>query len=149
MQSSPLPQEQAGLDLRDYLGILLRYKWLVLACLVAGVTLGACWGIGSAQPPEYQASALIRVGKKASGLLPPGYVEEKTFTEELEIVKSRAFRERVARRLNHDIEVLAVNPARPNQFVRLKSWLLGQRDVPRVALPKVAPVTLRDVQVSQ
>src|SRR5262245_21471343 len=149
MQSTPVSQEQARLDLRDYLGILLRYKWLMLGCLVAGVTLGVYWGSGTEQRPEYKASALIKVGKKASGFLPPGYMEERTFAEEMEIVKSQAFLERVARRMKDEIEVLSVKPPRANQFVQLKSWLLGQRDVSQYARTTVAPVTLRDRQVSQ
>src|SRR5262249_54061853 len=120
MQSTPFPQEQAGLDLRDYLGILLRYKWLVLGCLMIGTALGVYWGNGNEQRPEYKASALIKVGKKASGFLPPGYTEERTFTEEMEIVKSRAFLERVARRIKDEIEVLSVKPPRSNQLVQLK-----------------------------
>jgi len=149
MQSTPFPQEPAGLDLRDYIGILLRYKWLVLGCLVVGVTLGAYWGSANVERPEYKASALIKVGKKASGFLPPGWTEERTFAEEMEIVKSQAFLERVARRIKNEIEVLSVTPPRLNQLVQLKSWLLGHRDASRVARTTVAPVTLRDVQVSQ
>jgi len=155
MQAVPLPQEQEGLNLHDYIGILLRYKWLVLCCFVVGLAAGVYMGSGSEQRPEYQASALLKVGKKGPGFLSAGIMEERTFAEEIEITKSRAFLERVARRLKHEIEVLSVTPPKPHQPTWLTSWLSGNAVFAWAALttgtavPRVAPVTLRDVQVSE
>src|SRR5215471_5329300 len=137
MQSSSFPQGQEGLDLRTYLGMFLYHRWQVFCCIVVGLAFGIYqW---SGYKPEYKATAVIKVEKKGPDLGPKASLTERVeqpFAEEMQIIKSRAFLERVAQRLNHKIELLQVtSPA--------LQWL------PWVSPVKAAPVTLRDVQVEQ
>jgi len=154
MQSSPLSQEQAGLDLRAYLGMFLYHRWLVLC----GVVVGLAFGIyqASGYQPQYSATAVIKVEKKTPDLAPSalrigslGDPFEQPFAEEVQILKSRAFLARVAQRLNPAVELLPVTSPAFYGLVWLKVWLLGYRDLPLVSAGNAVSVTLRDVQMGE
>jgi capsular exopolysaccharide synthesis family protein len=145
MQSFPASQSQETLELRDYLGIILRHKWLELCCLVVGVVLGAYWGSG--QIPTYKASALVRIEKKGGGVslaIPGTGKADAPFAEEVQVLKSWAFLERVARRLNTEIEILPHSASGHDIVRQLTSWWSGE-----VEPAHSTPVSLQDVQVSQ
>ena len=154
MQSPPLSQEQAGLDLRAYLGMFLYHRWQVLFCLVVGLAVGIYQGSG--YQPQYSATAIIKVEKKTPDLPASGFrigstVDpfEQPFAEEMQILKSRAFLARVAQRLNPAVELLPVTSSTRQWLVWLKVRLLGYRDLPLLSAGQAAPVTLRDVQLGE
>jgi uncharacterized protein involved in exopolysaccharide biosynthesis len=140
-------ESQDGLDLVGFLKILLYYKWTVVIFFVIGLAGGLYMGSKSEPQPEYTASTLIKVGKKGQGFYPTGVLEEKTFAEEIEIARSRAFLERVAQRLKPDIEMLAIETPKLHQLTRLTSWLLGQGEGARATSTRGTPLTLHDTQV--
>ncbi|MBV1928267.1 MAG: hypothetical protein KUG81_01990, partial [Gammaproteobacteria bacterium] len=47
------------IDLGEYLGVLLAYKWLIAAVTLIGVLIGASYALIAT--PIYQANALIQV----------------------------------------------------------------------------------------
>src|SRR5215813_9493969 len=101
MHSPSVPQGQEGLDLRSYLGMFLYHRWQVLFCLMVGLVYGLYQTSG--YQPQYKATAVIKVEKKAPDLGPRTALMERVeqpFAEEMQILKSRAFLERVAQRLN-------------------------------------------------
>src|SRR5215471_9895300 len=151
MQSPALPQEQASLDLRHYLGMFIYHRWQVLFCTVVGLAVGVYQGIG--YQPKYSATAVIKVEKKALDVassaprVSSADPFEQPFAEEMQILKSRAFLGRVAQRLNPAIELLPATSPVFQWLVWLKVQLLGYRDLPLVSAGKTVPITLHDVQM--
>lgn len=88
--------QQAGgddeIDLMALIGILLDYKWLVIACTLVFAILGTVYAILAA--PVYQADAVIQIEGKKAGL--PGLEDLAQLTgkdpeavTEIELLKSR------------------------------------------------------------
>lgn len=97
---------------RDYLKLIWRGRWTVLAFLLAAVTLSVVLTL--LKTPVYRATATVEIqpvarrlmrGEDMSGLGAQGYgwsAEERYFNTQLEIVSSRAVAQEVVDRLHLD-----------------------------------------------
>src|SRR5688500_2860295 len=83
-------------DWRDTFAGLLRYKWLILLCAVAGAWAGD-WFAGR-KTPQYSAAAVLRVAAQPKSNLPILGVKDGTgeLPTELELLRSRAMARAVA-----------------------------------------------------
>ena len=54
--------------LRDYWHVVMRRKWIVLACLVGAVSAAAFWT--TRQTPLYQATAKLEIDQQSDNVLP-------------------------------------------------------------------------------
>lgn len=111
-----LPEQ--GMHLLDYLGILLRRKWVVVISFCSIATLIAVHTLLSI--PIYQAVCTMRIYKeppkivKFDETLPTRVMGEDAFIKsEIEIIKSRSMAVKVVRSLNLDLhpEFTGVNPS--------------------------------------
>lgn len=107
---SPEEYDEGETTLRDYVGIILQYRKLVLfIVLLAGlVGLYVAW----TALPVYETSALIQVEKKPGDSLAPGleaisalYQGQSLGSAEIEILTSRSVIKEAVRELKLDIEV--------------------------------------------
>ena len=73
----PVDTFDGELDLRSYLDVLIRYKWLVIGMTAAVVALGAL--VSFMQAPSYESSVVVALpaaqGEAGLGLNPSGYEE--------------------------------------------------------------------------
>lgn len=102
--------EGNSLDPRRILSFLLKYKWVVIAFLLAGAT--AAWFYAESLMPVYESTGTLMV---TSGDNSPtdelskiisqttGYGTSSTLENELQILKSRIFAEQVAQRLLEEV----------------------------------------------
>src|SRR5262245_3732462 len=102
--------------LRDYWRIVWRHRWTVGACFLGVIALTAVYNV--MQTPIYQATSTVEAqtqakrpmaGPDVSGLGASGYgwsAEERFFSTQIEILRSRELAERVISRLalNNDPE---------------------------------------------
>ncbi|RKY81189.1 hypothetical protein DRP98_10575, partial [candidate division KSB1 bacterium] len=98
-------EEEEGLDLQRYLRGLYRRKWMLLAIFL--VILIPWLIYVKKQPPQYEASALIRF--KTYGSDNVGLLNETRITE----LTSRTFAEKVVAQLGLTLEMLAEAKERP------------------------------------
>ncbi len=98
-------EEEEGLDLQRYLRGLYRRKWMLLAIFL--VILIPWLIYVKKQPPQYEASALIRF--KTYGSDNVGLLNETRITE----LTSRTFAEKVVAQLGLTLEMLAETKERP------------------------------------
>lgn len=98
--------ERNGLDPQKIITILLRYKWIILLFLIAGVT--GAWFYADSLPPTYESKGtlLISSGDVSTdeGLSQiiaqtTGYGTSSTLENELQILQSRRFSHQVARKI--------------------------------------------------
>jgi capsular exopolysaccharide synthesis family protein len=88
--------EAASVDLRDYMAVLRRQRWLIL--VAAAIGLGAGLGYSLASTPMYSAAAEVLVRPLSLDPLDTG-TDELSMETEREVVLSMAVGEIVARRL--------------------------------------------------
>ncbi len=91
------------MKLQDYIQIILRRKWIVIAAFITVFITSVIYTINS--DPVYEASATVLVntqGKSQGGLLlfdPTGFGVTQNLNNELEILKSRSVANAVAKKL--------------------------------------------------
>lgn len=97
-------EEQEDFHLRDYIGVIVKRRWIIVSFLVAAVMLTAVFT--AFMIPQYKSTVVIKIEKQAPAVLPgkevlpvtdPNYVETQ-----LEIIKSRSLAERVITKLALD-----------------------------------------------
>lgn len=59
------PQSEQEVDLTTYLDVLLRRRWIVLACLAASISVSVLYAFTAT--PIYQATALVLIEKERGG----------------------------------------------------------------------------------
>ncbi|MBW3614733.1 MAG: polysaccharide biosynthesis tyrosine autokinase [Actinobacteria bacterium] len=105
-----LPEEPAELELRDYLRILRRRKWLILLVTLL-VTAGAV-GASLAQTPVYQGKAEVLLQAKATeSLFDPNTGARndpaRAIQTEIQVLRSRPVRDRVREKIGKAPKVTA------------------------------------------
>jgi polysaccharide biosynthesis transport protein len=100
-------EDEDSLDIRRYLQVLLKRKWLIFAVLAAVLGLVALQSFTTT--PLYRSSARVQVNPDSSSVLPyrdiyetsERYVTSDVYLQtQLEVLKSRALARRVAERLD-------------------------------------------------
>lgn len=102
---SGVPRPERPLDLRDYLKILLRQKWILVLGFFLGATIAAAYCIIAT--PYYRSSARIEVDEPTRGTVEmrvPARSEEQKeyFPTQAAILKSRELAELIIDRLHLD-----------------------------------------------
>ncbi len=109
MPNSPLKNDDNAdqpIDLVQYLHVALKYKWLVVFCVVATTSLALLHN--SRLTPLYEAAATVLIENKAPRILLPNsahqyqnYISELfAFNTHIQLISSREVLAEVARRLN-------------------------------------------------
>ncbi len=113
------PSEEAGLQLRDVWGVLIRNRWLILAttCVMAGAAVA--YALKATR--IYEATATIRIDEKQPNLpgifraLPSAQATE--IGTEMRVLRSRSLIEDAARRLG--LQLAVTRPKAPRaRFVQ-------------------------------
>jgi uncharacterized protein involved in exopolysaccharide biosynthesis/Mrp family chromosome partitioning ATPase len=102
----PNPTEGGGFNLGDVFEILLKGKWIILACVVGIV--GAVAFVTFQQAPQYVSASLVHVD--VSNVTGRDFVSadvyQRKLANEFEIIKSSTMAETVARRIAADLNQL-------------------------------------------
>ncbi|WP_158070176.1 polysaccharide biosynthesis tyrosine autokinase [Motiliproteus sp. MSK22-1] len=133
----PVSFDEETIDLGEYLGVLLTYKWFIASVALVGTLLGG--GYAFIATPVYQANALIQVeDPQASGLAAledvAGFLEGDAAVEaEVQLLRSRMVIGEAVNQLSRNIiaepeyfPVIGKAVARyfsPNQPGVAKAWL--------------------------
>lgn len=103
--ASHAQDDDAALDYRKYIGILLKHRWLIAGITVVSVAVGLFYTL--LQTPIYRASATIQIKREVAnisgvaGLEPVEAGRSAEFYQtQYELLKSRALAERVVSSLN-------------------------------------------------
>ncbi|NPC79426.1 tyrosine protein kinase, partial [Pyxidicoccus fallax] len=129
-RSSPGLPPDDELDLGAHLGILLEYRWSIVATLVICLLVGA--GYMAFATPTYRANAILQIEQKDSG---KGGLEELfgdfsgEVSTEMEILSSRELLGRVVDELRLDVS------AEPRHLPLLGAMLARAHEGPDVAAP--------------
>ncbi|MEW6584865.1 MAG: polysaccharide biosynthesis tyrosine autokinase [Nitrospirota bacterium] len=112
----PRQQEEEEVHLRDYLNVILRRKWIVIAFLVAVVTTVT---IGTfLKTPMYKSTITIRIDKENPNILSFKDVvnlertEEDYYQTQYKVLKSRNLAKRVIRSVRLDTDNPEFTPAK-------------------------------------
>ncbi len=142
-------REEAPLDLRRYLGILLHRKWLLIFAVILALIVGLALTIR--ETPVYRATAVVEARPPVAN--PYGYTDYAAFAydqyftgDQIQLLKSAALAQRVAMDLRVDMP--QANPgateASPGFFAelvaQLEAWLGGGNPGPPAAEEEV-PLT--------
>ncbi|PAU94017.1 hypothetical protein CK503_10155 [Aliifodinibius salipaludis] len=105
-------QTNNGLDPQKIIGLLLRYKWLVMFFLIAGAT--GAWFYADTIDPVYESKGSLLIspaGGEANNELSQiisqttGFGTSSTLENELQVLRSRTFAEKIATELfSEDLE---------------------------------------------
>lgn len=106
--TSPQPLSEAEFDVRYYLGVAWRGRWLIAACALVSLLLGVF--VAFLQTPEYRASALLQieppvpsflgVNEAAASVAAGGYwLNSDFYNTQFKILTSRSVGDRVVERL--------------------------------------------------
>ncbi len=97
-------QQEQEFHLRDFLPILLRRKWLILATVIIAFSSAAIWSFR--ERPQYQAAAQILIDPEGIRILPieqqnapRTFVQQNYFNTQYRILQSKSLAEKVADRL--------------------------------------------------
>lgn len=121
--------EGNSLDVRKYLDILLKHKWLILAIVLVAVVLGAVYTL--LKTPIYRGTATIEIKRDVSTLsgVPgldtgAGTGGAEFYQTQYQLFKSRALAERIVAklRLGEQQDFIA---GKPSLISRLKSAVFG------------------------
>lgn len=102
-QENPRQEPKKDVHLSDYINVIVRRKWIVLAYVLAVIIATAIFTY--TRTPLYKSSAVLRIEKESqyalpfSGL-PGGNVGIDYYTTQYEILKSQSLAERVIARLD-------------------------------------------------
>jgi polysaccharide biosynthesis transport protein len=133
-----VPEEEEGIDLREYWRILAKRKWVILALVAIAVT--ASFMATRLQVPEYRATVTVQIDPEGSQILSfqdfnrsgRWYVSEFLASQN-EILRSRSLAEAVVRR-----EGLQDHPELTGG-VRQRSLVGELRDLARMLVAAVRP----------
>jgi len=101
--------DETELDLRQYMSILWKGKWIIILCTLLAVAVG--FTLIFTMPPTYEATAkILIVEQNISSEVFDQYIPEYSgsrevnFQTQMEIINSRQFREEVIKRLSLNIK---------------------------------------------
>ncbi|MCD4670098.1 MAG: polysaccharide biosynthesis tyrosine autokinase [Actinomycetia bacterium] len=101
--------DETEIDLRQYMSILWKGKWIIILCTLLAVAIG--FALIFILPPVYEATTkVLIIEKNISSEVFDQYIPEYSgsrevnFQTQMEIIDSRKFREEVIRRLSLEIK---------------------------------------------
>ncbi|MEL7834397.1 GumC family protein [Fodinibius sp. Rm-B-1B1-1] len=106
---TPSGTESNGLDPKQIIALLMRYKWLVIFFLIAGGT--GAWFYADTIEPVYESRGLLMISSNGEARndelsqiisQATGYGTSSTLENELQVLQSRTFSEQVANRLTEN-----------------------------------------------
>jgi polysaccharide biosynthesis transport protein len=136
----PVPAQAAaesdGPNLRDqffkYLGLALKYRWLILACCISGLVIGFL--VTFTSTPIYRATATIKVDLDAARVVKLDTADNgqavdafRFYQTQKELLKSRSLAERVAGDLDLRDEANFVNPRSSSSWAKLRRMLFPEK----------------------
>jgi succinoglycan biosynthesis transport protein ExoP len=136
----PVPAQAAaesdGPNLRDqffkYLGLALKYRWLILAGCISGLVIGFL--VTFASTPIYRATATIKVDLDAARVVKLDTADNgqavdafRFYQTQKELLKSRSLAERVAGDLDLRDEANFVNPRSSSSWAKLRRMLFPEK----------------------
>lgn len=120
--------DEGGRDLRDYIHLLFKRKWVILACFVLGVTLAILYA--NSLTPIYRSDATVEIGTASSnsfdriGEDASSYgTRAEIYSTQTEILKSRSLAEALVKHMGLD-KAPELNAAQqPGLLVSIVTWL--------------------------
>src|SRR5215469_14957505 len=111
-----------------YLGLALKYRWLILACCTVALAIGFI--VTFTSTPIYRATASVQIDRQAPRVVKtdtqPDYGDdsERFYQTQYDLLKSRMLAERVASDLNLASESDFLNPPSTSPWKKLRSLIL-------------------------
>lgn len=143
--TSTVPDE-SGLDLRKYLWLLFKHRWLILGAVVLFLCLGAA--LTFLTTPIYRASTTLQINRDAPNVTnvqdvepAAGNGDAEFYQTQYELLRSRTLAERVVATLalQDNASFVAVDAASP--WTRLRRLLFGS--APKGDVTAAAAVAVR------
>jgi len=124
--------ETSELELRDYLKLIERRKWIIVIAVVAMV--GAAYAMSKAQTPVYEGTAdfVLRPNTSAFSGESSGGQEEVSVETVIQEVQSQPVREAVAAQLGQ-APLVSVKPVGDSQVVRVRAESTDAKQAAAVA----------------
>ena len=141
-------RDEAKLDLRKYLWLLFRHRWLILGAS------GLCVGVGLVTTllttPVYRATTTIQIDREVAKVVSQGEDVQQVdngqsaefYQTQYELLKSRSLAERVAKALNLQDDAAFMAADAPSPWANLKRLIFG-------AAPKDTTTASADVNALQ
>lgn len=158
-QSGSIPERQVHVaHLRDYLRIVWRHRWTVIAVFLGVVILTGIWSF--LQTPIYQATATVEAqtrsrqalsGPDVSGLGATGYgwtAEERFYSTQIEIVRSRELADRVIKRLALQSDPMFAEVDDPEKLLMGMLTVALRKDTGIVEISVQAPDPVRAAELA-
>jgi polysaccharide biosynthesis transport protein len=132
-------EDEPGGDLRKslftYLGIALKYKWLILTFCGVGLVTG--YIVNFTSTPIYQATATIQIDRQAARIVKvegardqDSYGDDFRFYQtQYDLLRSRSLAERVASDLNLGAASDFLNPPSTSAWGKLRSLIFRSRAI--------------------
>lgn len=124
-------QENFSFDLREYLRIFYKRKWLILSVLVAVVALGAVRTL--MQTPIYSSTVRLQIDRNSMEIVKGGQVTPNTspyshdfLPTQFELLKSFALAERVASKLKLGDDANFLTPQQSSIMGTIKGFFTSQ-----------------------
>jgi capsular exopolysaccharide synthesis family protein len=127
------PAEEAGIDLRKYLWLLFKHRWLIAGSAGIFVVLGLISTFLTT--PIYRASATIQINRDAAKVVDFEGAQAyeggdwEFYQTQYELLRSRSLAERVAANLNLQDDPLYLGTDAPPPLTKLKRLLFGEQPV--------------------
>lgn len=124
------PADEAAIDLRKYLWLLFKHRWLIGGSAAVFIVLGLVATFLTT--PIYRANATIEISRNTAKVVDfdepsanPGY-DHEFYQTQYELLKSRSLAERVASDLNLQDDAAFLNAEVSTPLSALKDLLFGQ-----------------------
>jgi succinoglycan biosynthesis transport protein ExoP len=113
-----------------YLGLALRYRWLILACCAVSLAIGFL--ITYAQTPIYQATVTIQIDRQAAKVVKiddvsdpySGVDTQRFYLTQYDLLRSRSLAERVVTDLDLAATSDFLHPPSTSAWAKLRSLIL-------------------------
>jgi uncharacterized protein involved in exopolysaccharide biosynthesis len=129
----PNVQDEATSEFRNlffrYLGLALRYRWLILACCVLSLAIGFI--LTYTQTPIYQATVTIQIDRAAARVVKTDSAQDldsgtdgmRFYQTQYDLLKSRSLAERVATDLDLAAAPDFLHPPTTSAWAKLRSLI--------------------------
>src|SRR5262249_42277602 len=112
-----------------YLGLALKYRWLVVACCTLALAIG--FVLTYTQTPIYQAVVIIQIDKQAARVVKAEDVQDpdsatdttRFYATQYDLLRSRSLAERVAADLDLATAADFLHPVSTSAWARLRSLI--------------------------
>jgi succinoglycan biosynthesis transport protein ExoP len=127
-------QDRSTTDFRKiifrYLGLALKYRWLILGCSAVALTIGLI--LTYTQTPIYQATVIIQIDRQAARVVKVDGAQDPDFgtdnyrfyQTQYDLLRSRSLAERVVAELNLAAALDFLRPPSISAWTKLRSLIL-------------------------